>query len=75
MLAGARERTELLQLCSSEFVEAAQAAGLFEALLAVATSPELGLPEHEGLVKAWALSTEELDYELKQLAWKAVVAG
>jgi len=70
-----REQAELLRLCSMEFVGAAREAGLFEALLAVATSPELGLPEHEGLVKAWALSTEELDYELKQLAWKTVVAG
>jgi hypothetical protein len=58
-----------------EFIAAGHDAGLFEALLAVATSPELGMADHNGLVKAWALSTEELDYELKQLAWKAVVAG
>jgi len=34
-----KEESELLQLCSTEFVEAAREAGLFEALLAVGTSP------------------------------------
>lgn len=64
-----------LRACSAQFVGAALEAGLFEALLAVATSPELGLQEHGGIVRAWALSTEELDFELKLLAWKAVVGG
>jgi hypothetical protein len=50
-------------------------AGLFDALLAVATSPELGVAEHPGIVKAWTLGTDELDYELKQLAWRVAVSG
>jgi hypothetical protein len=61
--------------CGSVFAAAAYEAGLFDALLAVATTPEFGVSEHPGLVKAWALTTEELDYELKHLSWRCIVTG
>ena len=58
---------------SQPFVAACHAAGLFEALLAVSCAPECcnGAPH----VKPWALSTEELDLELKLLCWSAASAG
>jgi hypothetical protein len=61
--------------CGTVFALAAYEAGLFDTLLAVSTTPEFGVSEHPGLVKAWALTTEELDYELKHLAWRCVVTA
>lgn len=60
--------------CALWFSLTATEEGLAEALLAVSTSPELGVPEHDGIVKPWALTTEDLDYEMRQLAWRAVTA-
>lgn len=69
------EQAKAEAACGVMFAYAAADAVLFDGVLAVATSPELGMTEHEGIVKHWALGTEELDLELKQLAWRVAVAG
>jgi hypothetical protein len=58
---------------SPAFCQECHNTGLFEAVLAVSCAPECcdGLPH----VKPWALSTEELDLELKMLCWNATTTG
>ncbi|GAX82203.1 hypothetical protein CEUSTIGMA_g9631.t1 [Chlamydomonas eustigma] len=63
----------LMLFRSSQLAGAFASAGLFEASLAVSCAPECcnGMP----YVKPWALSTEELDFELKLLCWSLSAAG
>jgi len=58
---------------SPEFVATCHSAGLFDAVLAIACAPEVcdGSPH----VKPWALSTDEIDLELKMLCCNVACTG
>lgn len=62
-----------LLLAVDDFTSAADASGMFTALLAVGTCPELG--SHPDIVQTFALSTESVDLELRLLAWSALSAA
>ncbi|KAL6758369.1 flagellar associated protein [Haematococcus lacustris] len=61
--------------CAEVFALVAEEDGFYEAVLAVSTCPECGTAEVPGLVRHWAITQEDPDYELKQLAWQAATTG
>ncbi|KAJ9526659.1 hypothetical protein QJQ45_017570 [Haematococcus lacustris] len=61
--------------CAEVFALVAEENGFYEAVLAVSTCPECGTAEVPGLVRHWAITQEDPDYELKQLAWQAATTG
>ncbi|KAG2442889.1 hypothetical protein HXX76_002966 [Chlamydomonas incerta] len=62
-----------LLLEDGAFAAAASYSGVFEALIAAGTCPELG--SAPALVANYALSTDVLDHELRLLVWAALVQG
>ncbi|KAG2443045.1 hypothetical protein HYH02_009460 [Chlamydomonas schloesseri] len=62
-----------LLLEDGAFAAAASYSGVFEALIAAGTCPELGAAP--ALVANYALSTDVLDHELRLLVWAALVQG
>lgn len=60
-----------LLLEDAAFAAAASYSGVFEALIAAGTCPELG--SAPALVANYALSTDVLDHELRLLVWAALV--
>lgn len=57
-----------------EFAMGCKDAGLFDASLAVASSPESG-SDGTPYARPWALTTEELDLEAKLLTWNIIVSS